>query len=70
MGGEHVGDDLVEAILVSDERAVDLGHPARRGGIGIAGVAEPGWVDMQDWARRGRIRCRGGEFTGSWGSRV
>ena len=59
MGVEHVGDDLVEAILVGDERAVDFGHPAGRGGIGVAGVAEPGWVDVEDRVRYWRIGCRG-----------
>jgi len=67
---QHVGDDLVEAILVGDERAVDLGYPARRGGIGVAGVAEPGRVDMQDRVRCGRIRCSGGQLPAPGGSRV
>ena len=58
---QHVGDDLVQAMPVSDERAVDFGHPHPARRVRVARVAELGWVDMQDRVRCGRIRCSGGE---------
>ena len=44
MGHEDIGNDLLEPVLVGDERPVDLGHSAGRRWIGVSGVAESSGV--------------------------
>jgi hypothetical protein len=46
-GGEHIGDDLCGAGVVGDEVAVDRGHPAGGGRLGVAVVAERGGEHVQ-----------------------
>jgi len=44
MGHEDIGNDLLQPVLVGDERPVDLSNPARRRWIGVSGVAESSGV--------------------------
>jgi hypothetical protein len=69
--GHHVRDDLADACLAGDQVVVDHRHPAGHGGIGIAGVAVEGGVQVQHWRRpaaRGTAwqrRYPGGGLAGS-----
>jgi hypothetical protein len=51
VGFEHIGNDLLEPLLVGNQGAIDLGHPAGRGRIRVAGVAEPSGMNVQHWVR-------------------
>jgi hypothetical protein len=53
-GGDDVVGDLSGPEIVRDQVAVDGGDAAGCGGIGVAGVAVTGGVDLQD-----RLGCWG-----------
>ena len=60
--GDHVGGDLPGTVVVAGQVAVDLGDAPGPGRVGVAAIAVPRWVNMQD-----RDRTAGaGHDQGAW----
>jgi hypothetical protein len=64
-GSQDVPDDLVEAVFVGDQGTIDFGYSAWGAGVGAAGVAEGGGMQVKYRVRSEQVLIVCGKLAGA-----